>query len=62
MAVKSAERKFLGREDSGELEVAKVDGSVVTDTRGKKYIDFVMGWCVGNFRGATPRSPSRKCL
>jgi len=22
---------------------------MVTDSRGRKYIDFVMGWCVGNF-------------
>ena len=32
-----------------ELQVAATNGSIVTDSRGKKYIDFVMGWCVGNF-------------
>ena len=25
------------------------NGSTLTDSRGRKYIDFVMGWCVGNF-------------
>ena len=24
-------------------------GDTLTDSRGRKYIDFVMGWCVGNF-------------
>jgi 4-aminobutyrate aminotransferase-like enzyme len=29
--------------------VRATDGSFVIDSRGKKYIDFVAGWCVGNF-------------
>jgi 4-aminobutyrate aminotransferase-like enzyme len=32
-----------------ELEIASANGSIVTDSRGRKYVDFVMGWCVGNF-------------
>jgi 4-aminobutyrate aminotransferase-like enzyme len=32
-----------------ELQVASANGSIVTDSRGRKYVDFVMGWCVGNF-------------
>jgi acetylornithine/succinyldiaminopimelate/putrescine aminotransferase len=32
-----------------ELQVASADRSIVTDSRGRKYVDFVMGWCVGNF-------------
>lgn len=37
------------------MQVAATKGSIVTDSRGRKYIDFVMGWCVGNFgwRAAT---------
>ena len=43
------ESRALAREWPAELQIAASNGSVVTDTRGRKYIDFVMGWCVGNF-------------
>src|SRR5687768_12609345 len=39
----------LAREDPPELRIARSDASFVYDSRGKKYIDFLMGWCVGNF-------------
>src|SRR5215207_180322 len=42
-------RESLARDLPAELQVAATDGSIVTDSRGRKYIDFVMGWCVGNF-------------
>ena len=42
-------RAPLAREEPAELQIAATDGSIVTDSRGRKYIDFVMGWCVGNF-------------
>ena len=42
-------REPLAREEPAELQVAATNGSIVTDSRGRKYIDFVMGWCVGNF-------------
>ena len=42
-------RDPLAREEPAELQVAATNGSMVTDSRGRKYIDFVMGWCVGNF-------------
>ena len=51
-------RDPLAREEPAELQVAATNGSIVTDSRGRKYIDFVMGWCVGNF-GWRPRR-SRK--
>jgi adenosylmethionine-8-amino-7-oxononanoate aminotransferase len=35
-------------EDSG-VRVARSRGSYVFDNRGRKYVDFVSGWCVGNF-------------
>src|SRR5687767_4753126 len=41
--------QVLARELPAELQVAATNGSIVTDSRGRKYIDFVMGWCVGNF-------------
>jgi len=42
-------REPLARDLPAELQVAATNGSIVTDSRGRKYIDFVMGWCVGNF-------------
>src|SRR6201989_1007738 len=42
-------RAPLAREEPAELQIAATNGSIVTDSRGRKYIDFVMGWCVGNF-------------
>ena len=42
-------REPLARELPAELQVAATNGSNLTDSRGRKYIDFVMGWCVGNF-------------
>src|SRR5687768_11417013 len=42
-------REPLAREEPADLQVAATNGSIVTDARGRKYIDFVMGWCVGNF-------------
>src|SRR4029078_3887468 len=44
-------RAPLAREEPAELQVAATNGSIVTDSRGRKYIDFVMGWCVGDFGG-----------
>lgn len=41
-------RSPLAREFSANLHVAATNGSILTDSRGRKYIDFVMGWCVGN--------------
>jgi acetylornithine/succinyldiaminopimelate/putrescine aminotransferase len=39
----------LATESAPELRVTATNGSTLTDSRGRKYIDFVMGWCVGNF-------------
>ena len=49
MPARRREPRVLAREEPAELQVAATNGSIVTDSRGKKYIDFVMGWCVGNF-------------
>jgi acetylornithine/succinyldiaminopimelate/putrescine aminotransferase len=40
---------FLARDEPGELEVARTEDSFVFDAKGRRYIDFIMGWCVGNF-------------
>src|SRR3954471_8208420 len=42
-------RESLARDLPAELQVAATNGSILTDSRGRKYIDFLMGWCVGNF-------------
>jgi adenosylmethionine-8-amino-7-oxononanoate aminotransferase len=49
MPTRRREPRVLAREEPAELQVAATNGSIVTDSRGRKYIDFVMGWCVGNF-------------
>jgi acetylornithine/succinyldiaminopimelate/putrescine aminotransferase len=49
MPTRRRPQRVLARDQPAELEVAATNGSVVTDSRGRKYIDFVMGWCVGNF-------------
>jgi 4-aminobutyrate aminotransferase-like enzyme len=42
-------RKFLGRDsDAEEFQVTRTEGSCVFDADGKRYIDFLAGWCVGN--------------
>jgi 4-aminobutyrate aminotransferase-like enzyme len=48
MTVTRSERRLLARDMPSELEVARSSGSFLFDTRGRKYVDFVMGWCVGN--------------
>ena len=50
MNLKQRDRKFLGRESEPEdIQVARTTGSFVYDARGRRYIDFLSGWCVGNF-------------
>lgn len=50
MDLRRADKKFLAREDgAAEMEVVRTRGAIVTDARGRKYIDFLAGWCVGNF-------------
>jgi len=41
--------RFLADALEPELEVTRTRGSFLFDANGKRYIDFVMGWCVGNF-------------
>jgi acetylornithine/succinyldiaminopimelate/putrescine aminotransferase len=48
------EKRYLGSSETHELRVSRQQGSFVFDANGRKYIDFVMGWCVGNFGWANP--------
>lgn len=46
---------FLGRKPlDDEFEIVKSEGFHIYDSQGKKYIDFLMGWCVGNFGWGNP--------
>jgi 4-aminobutyrate aminotransferase-like enzyme len=49
MNLKQLDRRFVAREEAEDLEVVRAEGSFIFDARGKKYIDFLSGWCVGNF-------------
>jgi 4-aminobutyrate aminotransferase-like enzyme len=51
-------REPLARDLPAELQVAATNGSILTDSPGRKYIDFVMGWCVGNF-GWRPQATTK---
>ena len=49
MDTKKADKKFFYRSESPlDIEVEKVEGNYVFSTDGKKYLDLLMGWCVGN--------------
>ena len=50
MSTKTKDKKYLGRGEGQpkNIEVKSSRGALVYDERGKEYIDFVMGWCVGN--------------
>lgn len=48
-SVLAKDKKYLGRDGpAAPLQVIRQKGSFAYDDRGKRYIDFYMGWCVGN--------------
>jgi len=49
MQLLEKDRKFLGRDSRPRpLEITKSRGAYLFDKRGRRYIDFFTGWCVGN--------------
>src|ERR1044072_260124 len=63
MDLHQLDKKYFGRQGEPEdLVVRSSVDSYLTDTRGRKYIDFMMGWCVGNLGwGSTEiRAAARK--
>jgi acetylornithine/succinyldiaminopimelate/putrescine aminotransferase len=47
---KPPDRKYLGRSSEiDDLELVRTAGNYVYDARGRRYLDFTSGWCVGNF-------------
>jgi adenosylmethionine-8-amino-7-oxononanoate aminotransferase len=49
MASRKQPQRFLAREDAPELQIARSKDGHVFDAKGRRYVDFLMGWCVGNF-------------
>jgi adenosylmethionine-8-amino-7-oxononanoate aminotransferase len=62
--LRQLDRKYLGRESPAQdLQVARTKGAFVYAARGRRYIDFLSGWCVGNFgwdNTAITKSPARR--
>jgi acetylornithine/succinyldiaminopimelate/putrescine aminotransferase len=54
VSAKKRRQQHLGEQGNGDFHVARAAGSYLYDTRGKRYVDFVMGWCVGNFGWGDP--------
>jgi acetylornithine/succinyldiaminopimelate/putrescine aminotransferase len=54
MATTKRSKSYVARQSDSTLEVVRSSGNYLYDPRGKRYIDFVMGWCVGNFGWAQP--------
>lgn len=47
MNTRARDKKYLGRDsEPRDLEIVRAEGNYVYDQRGRKYIDFFMGWCV----------------
>jgi acetylornithine/succinyldiaminopimelate/putrescine aminotransferase len=58
--VLATEKRYLARERESEgVQVARSKGSYLFDAKRKKYVDFVMGWCVGNFGWDNPVARDR---
>ncbi|MBV9217302.1 MAG: aspartate aminotransferase family protein [Acidobacteria bacterium] len=49
MNVKRADREYLVSDSREDLQVVRSEGSCIFDERGRRYIDFLTGWNVGNF-------------
>jgi acetylornithine/succinyldiaminopimelate/putrescine aminotransferase len=59
-AVARNDRKFIGRTESPRgLQIVAAEGSRVRDVRGRAFIDFQMGWCVGNLGWNPPEILAR---
>lgn len=49
MNLEDKDKKYLGRDSSvNPIEIVRSKGSYLYDDQGKEYIDFLMGWNVGN--------------
>ena len=49
MEMNLVDQEYFARESEPKhIQVANAEGSYLIDSKGKRYIDFSMGWCVGN--------------
>src|SRR5436305_1249581 len=49
MDVAQRDRRYLARDEAAEgVQFARSESSFIFDQHGKKYLDFTVGWCVGN--------------
>lgn len=49
MNTRKKDEMYLGRDiPAKNIEIRKSKGNYLYDSNGKKYVDFLMGWCVGN--------------
>jgi acetylornithine/succinyldiaminopimelate/putrescine aminotransferase len=49
MNTRDKDKRYLSRDSAPRnLEIIRSQGNYVYDAKGRKYIDFFMGWCVGN--------------
>lgn len=49
MNIKDKDKKYISRDaPPAPIDIIKSKGSELYDSDGKRYIDFLMGWCVGN--------------
>ena len=63
MDLRQLDKRYFGRHGEPEdLVVGNSADSNLTDARGRRYIDFMMGWCVGNlgWGNTTIRAAARK--
>ncbi|HEU4683320.1 MAG TPA: aspartate aminotransferase family protein [Nitrospira sp.] len=55
MSGREKETMYLGRDPIPlNLDMVGAEDSVVFDREGRRYVDFVMGWCVGNLGWSQP--------
>lgn len=49
MDIHAKDKAYVGRDNPPvPIEITKADGSFLYGPQGERYIDFIMGWCVGN--------------
>ena len=49
MDLRGRDRRSLARESAAEdFQIARSNGAFCFDAHGRKYVDFLSGWCVGN--------------
>jgi len=52
----SGKEVFARKSDVEEFYVTRAEGSFLYDDQGQRYIDFAMGWCVGNLGWNNPEA------